>query len=211
MKSLILIVCFSLPSPDVVAIVAVGVGLQVESESPKPTPPQPADEKCSACDGTGKNGDGANARVCWKCGGDGKADVAAKERPLTHTPRVQCVIYTDSVKCAPCRALERNLRRLLVDDVKARNEQPWDVSYEESAHFRLVELKYFPKEFEKRGINTFPTIVFVVAGDEIPTKEQDPVKLALEYLRLLEEMKNQKRVGKSRPWLHAAISERFRR
>lgn len=171
--------------------VAIESTRSVEKQ-PDPTP-QPTN-KCTACDGTGKNGDGANARVCWKCNGTGKsagdsdsADGAADR--IIPRPRVQVVIYSDSPRCAPCRQLIARLKQRLVEDVRARGERPWNVGEEQSNQFWICEFAEHQKEFERRGIRQMPTLFFVVDGEEKETTKRDPAELAAEYLKRLESIK----------------------
>lgn len=169
---------------DMVPICSVAVAMANASGEAKPEvkpePPKPAADKCDACDGTGKNGDGSNARTCWKCGGTGRLKAEpAKLESLPAVPRVQCVIYSDSPRCGPCR--------LLIERIKPRLlERGWTFGTEAHNRFRVMEFETNEAEFTKRNIATVPTLVFVVDGDEIPTAKRDAVGLATEYLERLE-------------------------
>lgn len=89
-------------------------------------------------------------------------------------PNVQCIVV-GSQFCEPCRALEKSI----YDKLTAAGN--WKVGHEADSHFRFVSID----DVQRKGIKQTPFVYWVVNGDEIPTTEREPAKLAHEYLRLI--------------------------
>lgn len=108
--------------------------------------------------------------------------------PIEPVPRVQCVVFSDSPRCAPCRALVARLKSRLVDDIRQRGENAWRVGPESGSQFRLVEVEEAPYEVSLLGINSIPAVFWLVDGRYQVTYQTDPVELAYEYHRRLKKL-----------------------
>jgi len=103
-------------------------------------------------------------------------------------PLVQLIVISDSPRCGPCRALVARLKSRLVDDVKARGENAWDVSESADAQVRLVEVADDPKLVETLGINSVPSLWWWSEGRYQVTYQTEPAELAREFHRRLKKL-----------------------
>ena len=108
--------------------------------------------------------------------------------PIEPVPRVQCLIFSDSPRCAPCRELAARVKTRLVDEIKSRGENAWSVGPEGWNRFRLVEVEEAPYEVSALKINSVPVIYWLVDGTYQRTYQTDPAELAYEYLRRLKKL-----------------------
>lgn len=95
---------------------------------------------------------------------------------LLPRPRVQIVIYSDSSRCSPCRALIEKLRQRLTVGAEPHNQ------------VQVVEYASQPGEFEKRGIKQTPTVALLIDGDEIPVASHDPEAVERLYAAMVEQL-----------------------